>query len=149
MVWPNFFLMNIFFALKGSKLFIIIIPVEIYVPNPLRCFNCKKFGHHESNCPVDEGSVCERCGKGDHDHLTSQCKSPAKCVNCGGNHVSRSSDCDTWKKENEVMKIKVTQRLTYPVARKVYDQQTPKFTFSKIVSTMPKKPETKNLFITI
>ena len=24
-VWPNFFLMNIFFALKGSKLFIIII----------------------------------------------------------------------------------------------------------------------------
>ena len=28
MVWPNFFLMNVFFALKGSKLFIII---ESYV----------------------------------------------------------------------------------------------------------------------
>ena len=25
-VWPNFYLMNIFFALKGSKLFIIIHP---------------------------------------------------------------------------------------------------------------------------
>ena len=25
MVWPNYFLMNVFFALKGSKLFIIII----------------------------------------------------------------------------------------------------------------------------
>ena len=25
MVWPNFFLMNVFFALKGSKLFIITI----------------------------------------------------------------------------------------------------------------------------
>ena len=25
MVWPNFFLINVFFALKGSKLFIIII----------------------------------------------------------------------------------------------------------------------------
>ena len=24
MVWPNFFLMNVFFALKGSKVFIII-----------------------------------------------------------------------------------------------------------------------------
>ena len=24
MVWPNFFLMNVFFALKGSKLFVII-----------------------------------------------------------------------------------------------------------------------------
>ena len=41
------------------------------------------------------------------------------------------------------MKIKVTQRLTYPEARKVYDQQTPEFTFSKVVSSMPKKPETK------
>ena len=27
MVWPNFFLMNVFFALKGSKLFIIISDV--------------------------------------------------------------------------------------------------------------------------
>ena len=57
--------------------------------------------------------------------------------------MSRSSDCDVWKKEKEVMKIKVTQRLTYPEARKVYEQHKPEFTFSKIVSTMPKKPETK------
>ena len=41
------------------------------------------------------------------------------------------------------MKIKVTQRLTYPVARKIYDQQKTEFTFSKVVSSMPKKPETK------
>ena len=57
--------------------------------------------------------------------------------------MSRSSDCDVWKKEKEVMKIKVTQRLTYPGARKVYEQHKPEFTFSKVVSTMPKKPETK------
>ena len=38
-----------------------------------------------------------------------------------------------WKKEKAIMKIKVTQRLKYPEARKVYDQQTPEFTFSKIV----------------
>ena len=57
--------------------------------------------------------------------------------------MSRSSDCDVWKKEKEVMKIKVTQRLTYPEARKIYDQQKPEFTFSKVVSSMPKKPETK------
>ena len=66
-----------------------------------------------------------------------------QCVNCGENHMSRSSDCDVWKKEKEVMKIKVTQRLTYPEARKIYDQQKPEFTFSKVVSSMPKKPETK------
>ena len=73
----------------------------------------------------------------------SQCKKQAKCVNCGENHMPRSSDCDVWKKEKEVMKISVTQRLTYPEARKIYDQQKPEFTFSKVVSSMPKKPETK------
>ena len=97
----------------------------------------------KSNCPADVGSVCERCGTGNHDHLTRQCQNQAKCVNCGENHMSRSSDCDVWKKEKEVMKIKVTQRLTYPEARKVYEQHKPEFTFSKVVSTMPKKPETK------
>ena len=66
-----------------------------------------------------------------------------RCVNCGGPHMSRSSDCEVWKKEKEVMKIKVTKRLTYPEARKMYDHQTPEFTFSKIVSSTPPKPETK------
>ena len=30
-VWPNFFLMNVFFALKGSKLFIIISHKEAQI----------------------------------------------------------------------------------------------------------------------
>ena len=29
MVWPNFFLMNVFFALRGSKLFIIIFMLPL------------------------------------------------------------------------------------------------------------------------
>ena len=41
------------------------------------------------------------------------------------------------------MKIKITQRLTYPEARKIYDQQKQEFNFSKVVPSMPKKPETK------
>ena len=46
------------------------------------------------------------------------------------------------KKEKEMMKIKVTQRLTYPEARQTYEQHKPEFTFSKVVSAMPLK-ETK------
>ena len=46
-------------------------------------------------------------------------------------------------KSGKKKKIKVTQRLTYPEARNVYDQQTPEFTFSKIVTSTPPKPETK------
>ena len=72
---------------KTLKIFYQIIQVEMYVPNPHRCFDCQKFGHHESNCPADVGSVCEKCGTGNHGHLTSQCKDQAKCVNCGENQV--------------------------------------------------------------
>ena len=43
---------------KSLRIFYRIVPVDIYVPNPLRCFNCQSFGHHENNCPVDLGSVC-------------------------------------------------------------------------------------------
>ena len=69
---------NTVVAPQTLKIFYQIIPVDLYVPNPLRCFNCQKFGHHESNCPSDEGSVCERCGAGNYDHLSSQCRNPPK-----------------------------------------------------------------------
>ena len=126
---------------KSLKIFYQNIPVEMYVPNRLRCFNCQKFGHHESNCPVAQGSVCERCGVGNNDHQSIHCKNQAKCVNCDGNPMSRSSDCEVWKKEKEIMNVKV--RLTYPEARKLYEQHKPDFTFAKVVQSMAAKPETK------
>ena len=43
---------------KLLKLFYRIIPVDVYLPNPLRCFNCQNFGHHKDKCPADPGSVC-------------------------------------------------------------------------------------------
>ena len=36
---------------KSLKTFYRIIPVEVYIPNPLRCFNCQRFGHHENGRP--------------------------------------------------------------------------------------------------
>ena len=102
---------------KSLKIFYRIIPVEIYIPNPLRCFNCQRFGHHENSCPVPDGSVCEKCGMGDFDHPTHTCKNEAKFVNCNKNHLSKSNQCEIWKKEKEIMKIK-TQRITYLEAKK-------------------------------
>ena len=126
---------------KSLKIFFQIIPVELYVPNPLRCFNCQKFGHHEDKCPVDLGSVCEWCGMRDHDHHTNHCKNPTKCVNCGGEHLSRSNECQTWKNEKEIMRLKVTKNLTYPEARKLFEQK-PEFNFSKVVKSLAAKPDT-------
>ena len=78
---------------------------------------------------------------GDHDHHTNHCKI-IKCVSCGGGHISRSNECGTWKKENELMRLKVTQNLTYLEARKQIEQ-TPLFNFSQVVKYFASKPETK------
>ena len=67
----------------------------------------------KNGCPELPGSVCEKCGMGDFDHSTNACKNEAKCVNCHKNHQSKSNQCEIWKKEKEIMKIKVTQKITY------------------------------------
>ena len=79
-------------------------------------------------------------------HHTNHCTNPAQCVNCGKDHLSRSSDCEVWKKEKEIMKLKVIKNLTYPEARKLYDQQQPEFTFTKVVQSLSAKPETKTAY---
>ena len=128
---------------KSLKIFYRVIPVDVYVPNPLRCFKCQRFAHHENNCPEDLGSVCEKCGVGNYDHLASKCKNPVKCVNCGKDHLSRSNECEIWKKEKEIMKIKVTQNLSFFEASKIFENK-PEVTFATIVqSSQIKKPETK------
>ena len=128
---------------RTLKVFYRIVPVEMCVPGPLRCFSCQRFGHHEGSCPVDIGSVCERCGGGGGDHHTGQCTGPARCVNCGRDRLSGSSECEVWKGEKEIMKLKVTKNLTYPEARKLYDRRQPEFTFAEVVRSLSVGPETK------
>ncbi|GBM53583.1 RNA-directed DNA polymerase from mobile element jockey [Araneus ventricosus] len=41
------------------------LPVRAYIPNPLRCFKCQRFGHSQGNC---RGTLtCARCAEKDHD----------------------------------------------------------------------------------
>ena len=79
---------------------------------------------------------------GDFDHHTNACKNETKCVNCHKNHQSKSNQCEIWKKEKEIMKIKVTQKITYLEAKKIQENQ-PEITFAKVVQSLNTKPETK------
>ena len=134
---------------KSLKIFYRIVPVAVYVPNPLRCFNFQRFGHHETNCSDDIGSVCEKCGAGEggggDDHHTSACKNVPKCVNCGKDHLSRSNQCKVWKKEKEISKIKVTKNVPYLEAKKIFEYQTPELDFTKIATSLSAKPESKSI----
>ena len=91
------------------------VRVDMFIPNPIRCFNCQKFGHFRSNCKHEE--VCANCGKTKHDSDV-ECPNAANCVNCGGKHSAHSKDCPRWQEEKEIQRIKCELNLSYLEAKK-------------------------------
>ncbi|GBO16767.1 hypothetical protein AVEN_35243-1 [Araneus ventricosus] len=95
--------------------------VRHYFPNPLRCFNCQRFGHSKASC---RGTLtCARCAEAGHD--CSGCIAPEKCTNCKGSHTSFSRSCPSWIFEKEVISEKVTKRVTYAEAKRNVKARSP------------------------
>ncbi|XP_055943852.1 uncharacterized protein LOC129975018 [Argiope bruennichi] len=107
--------------------------VRQYIPNPLRCFKCQRFGHSKISC---RGTLtCARCAGKDHD--SEQCNAPEKCVNCGGCHASFSRACERWKIEKQITSIKFKESISYSEARQKVLAQTPKpgVSYASVVKT--------------
>ncbi|GBN46434.1 hypothetical protein AVEN_21603-1 [Araneus ventricosus] len=95
--------------------------VRPYIPNPLRCFKCQRFGHSKTNC---RGTLtCARCAAAGHE--STDCTAVEKCVNCDGKHTSFSRSCPKWKVEKEVVATKYKQNISFPEARRLVKAQTP------------------------
>ena len=97
------------------KIAFLRVNVEIYIPNPLRCFNFQQYGHHEDKCKNEP--VCTKCGQ-TAIHHASLCKNPTKCANCGESHDANSKECKIWQKEKEILRVKFTRNISFPEARK-------------------------------
>ena len=97
------------------------IPVVPYIPNPLRCFNCQKFGHGQNTCRNKQ--TCARCGQFDHD--SKSCHNDIVCTNCKGVHFAYSRECPRWKTEKQVQQVKVEKHLSFPDARKLVEATSP------------------------
>ena len=118
-----------------------LIKVSPYIPNPLRCYNCQKFGHHETKCL--KSPVCKKCGESGSDHIELSCNNPIRCANCQGNHPSDSRDCMVWKREKEINTIKYTNSISFPEARKLIQTRNQFPTKSYAQATKP-NPEPKH-----
>ena len=81
------------------------VKVALFVPSPMRCFNCNKFGHTSQCCKVAEN--CAGCGKDKHE---SRCEGPKLCSNCNGPHASSAKDCPVWRRRFNVSAL----RSAYP-----------------------------------
>ena len=106
---------------QSIKLAYLRIPVEMHIPNPLRCFVCQRFGHHKFNCR--RKLTCARCVTEGHDDTS--CEASPSCINCGEAHNAYSKDCPRWKKEKEIQRIKCLRNVSFPEARKIVEVSNP------------------------
>ena len=97
------------------------VNVDLYIPNPLRCFKCQQYGHHISKCP--RKAVCAKCGTEEDNHDYETCDRPVKCSNCKGAHAAFSRECPLWKEEKEILNLKYTKNLSFPEARQLIKQR--------------------------
>ncbi|KAG7171036.1 Nucleic-acid-binding protein from mobile element jockey-like 4 [Homarus americanus] len=99
-----------------------------FVPEPLRCYKCQKFGHHQSRCHKNV-----RCGICSQSHMTEMCIqkhkdgtiTTAKCPNCGKKHHAWSTSCPERRERMQVAMAKVQpqNRIEAPHSTFVWGQQ--------------------------
>ena len=120
------------------------VKVDVYIPNPLRCYSCQVFGHQENKC--GRHPVCCNCGEPEHCGPSGVCNKPSKCVNCSGDHPANSKQCPQWEKEKKILKIKCENNLSFPDARKQYEQFYTGQTYASAVKpgTCNKSTQTDN-----
>ncbi|GFS55719.1 RNA-directed DNA polymerase from mobile element jockey [Trichonephila clavipes] len=93
--------------------------IRLYIPNPLRCFKCQRFGHSQTSCRGQQ--TCSRCASAGHS--STDCILEPKCINCLQHHPSDSKICPKWKIEKQIQEIKTNKNISYPEARKLINPQ--------------------------
>ncbi|GBO04664.1 hypothetical protein AVEN_44499-1 [Araneus ventricosus] len=108
---------------KSVKIAYMNCPVRHFIPNPLRCFKCQRFGHTITACRSKQ--ICARCSLPDHDSNNCSSTTP-KCYNCNGDHPAFFRSCPRYKQEKEILTVKITKNISFPEARKIVNDRTPK-----------------------
>ena len=87
--------------------------IDLYIPTPLRCNKCQKFGHLKKWCRK-EVEVCANCGQGGH--MKKDCFNETKCLNCSGNHAATDKKCPTYIFRAEVVATQTRERIPMSAA---------------------------------
>ena len=120
------------------------VPVSVYIPNPVRCFNCQKFGHQSGYCK-NAGFVCAKCGQEGHEDDNCDAEEP-QCANCGGNHAAYWKECPKWLEEKEIQRLKCTLDITFREARNIVEKKKAPVTQTILYSdAVAKKPSTTSV----
>ncbi|XP_042231780.1 uncharacterized protein LOC121872788 [Homarus americanus] len=89
------------------------VPVKPYIPRPIRCCHCQRYGHTAKKCRARE--VCATCRTTGH-HLTSCQATQKKCTVCDGPHSSFDRECPKWREECRIAKLRYEKKISYKEA---------------------------------
>lgn len=98
--------------------------VRPYIPPPLRCFKCQRFGHVAAVCRGKQR--CGKCGEEGHEYGKCNEGTKIKCCNCGGEHSAAYKGCGAHKRAAEIQRVRVEEKLTYAEAIKKVNRATKK-----------------------
>lgn len=107
---------------KSSTAGYLNLPVEPYIPAPLRCFKCLKFGHTTEKCKLPT-AVCKKCSKEGHDD--TNCVNLPYCINCDDGHEPLHRQCPSFLREKAIKKIQVEKKIPMAEAKEEYRRLNP------------------------
>lgn len=107
-----------------------LLQIRPFIPNPLRCFNCFKFGHPTKFCR--DTKKCVNCGYTHHIDIekNEKCTLTTICTNCkiykldDTLHNSLDKKCPIYIREKEIQAIKTIQKVDLKTARQILNQRT-------------------------
>lgn len=116
-----------------------------YIPQPLRCDNCQRFGHKTSNC--NGPTRCSFCS-GSHKYTdcpkNKQIDKP-KCSNCGQEHSAAFKGCSTYTLRKQALVVKVKNNVTFKDAiAEVKNKEQTNLATSTIVTEQQTEQQTDN-----
>lgn len=115
------------------------VKVRPYIPNPMRCFRCQRFGHTKTYCR--NRLTCAKCAS--TEHIDEDCDATAyRCVNCrdGQNaHASFDRSCPALAVEKEINSIKATRNVSFREAREIYNASHPSISYAEKVKVPVKE----------
>ena len=102
---------------KEVKIGYCVQRVKQYVPAPLRCFKCQRYGQHRESCRGRH--TWAKCRENNQDYMDENCSKERRCVNCRQNHQAYARSCEVYKKEKETLEVKYSRNVSFLEAKKI------------------------------
>lgn len=90
--------------------------VQRNISKHLWCFQCQQYGHFKTTCRGY--ATCLQYTEVGHDRKS--CERAERCGKYIGDHATYFRSCSNWISEEEILTVKITQKVSYHEACKLF-----------------------------